>query len=177
MANAASTSTEDPPASVRGPVVNETLVRAAAGMTMVLGAIAFALAFLTKQFVPIRVVTVFFFFEFTARVTLGFDKAPLGILSRLLFGHLKREWVSAAPKRFAWTLGVIMSLAMAVITNAKITGALPGTICVICLTLMWLESAVGWCAGCYVYGLLRRRGLVSQRDDYEICANGECRID
>ena len=33
------------------------------------------------------------------------------------------QWVSAKPKRFAWTLGLVMALAMAVITNAGIRGS------------------------------------------------------
>ena len=43
------------------------------------------------------------------------------------------EWVSAKPKRFAWTLGLGMALAMTVITNVGIRGTLPRTMCLICL--------------------------------------------
>ena len=68
------------------------------------------------------------------------------------------EWVSAKPKRFAWTLGLAMSLAMTVITNSGVRGLLPRTICLICLALMWLESVLGLCVGCEIHGLLVRRG-------------------
>jgi hypothetical protein len=33
---------------------------------------------------------------------------------------------------------------------------LPRTICLICLTLMWMESVLGLCLGCKVYALLVR---------------------
>jgi len=62
-------------------VVDEHRVRACAGMTMVLGAVAFAYAYF---------------------------------------------------RQVAWTLGLAMSGAMAVITNSGIRGWLPRTICLIC---------------------------------------------
>jgi hypothetical protein len=84
------------------------------------------------------------------------------------------EWVSAKPKRFTWTLGLAMALAMTVITNTGIRGYLPRTICLICLTLMWLESALGLCLGCEIYGLLARRGWVTGDPEIELCADGSC---
>ena len=47
---------------------------------------------------------------------------------------------------------------MTVITNSGIRGPLPRTICLICLTLMWLESVLGLCVGCEIHALLVRRG-------------------
>ena len=84
------------------------------------------------------------------------------------------EWVSAKPKRFAWTLGLVMALAMTVITNVGIRGPLPRTMCLICLTLMWMESALGLCLGCKIYGLLIRRGWIGTDPEIEVCADGSC---
>ena len=55
-----------------------------------------------------------------------------------------------------------MSGAMTIITNYGIRGWLPRSICLICLTLMWLESVLGLCLGCEIHGLLVRRGWVRQ---------------
>jgi len=82
--------------------------------------------------------------------------------------------VSAKPKRFAWTLGPIMSGAMMVITNSGIHGALPRTICLICLALMWLEAVLGLCLGCEIYALLMRNGWTTKDDAIEVCADGVC---
>ena len=46
--------------------------------------------------------------------------------------------------------------------------------CLICLTLMWMESALGLCLGCKIYALLVRRGLLARDPGFEICAGGEC---
>ena len=162
--------------ALRAGVFNENEVRAAAGITMALGAVAFAFANYEKVFEPIQIVTTFFLVEFLIRVTVGINYSPVGVASRWLARRLEPQWVSAKPKRFAWTLGLIMSFAMMVITNSDIHGALPRTICLICLTLMWFESVLGLCLGCEIYGFLVRRGWREQDEAFEICAGGACDI-
>lgn len=87
------------------------------------------------------------------------------------------DCTSAKPKRFAWTLGLVMSLAMAIVTNVGIRGALPLTICLLWLTFMWLEAVLGLCLGCEIHGLMVRRSWTSKDEAYEICANGACNIE
>jgi hypothetical protein len=162
-------------ANLRAAVVNENEVRAAAGLTMVLGAVAFSYAYFTRQYIPLQIVATLFFVEFLTRVVIGLRYSPIGLLARAMTSNQPPEWVSAKPKRFAWTLGLTMAFAMTVITNAGIRGYLPRTICLICLTLMWMESALGWCLGCQIYGLMLRRGWKSADPDIEVCADGSCR--
>jgi Domain of unknown function (DUF4395) len=158
------------------PVVNEHVVRAAAGMTMVAGGIAFAYAYFEKRYWPLQIVTVVFFVEFLVRVTTGIQRSPIGLLAAWTTRRRPPDWVSAKPKRFAWTLGVVMSGAMAVITNIGIRGWLPRTVCLVCLALMWMESVLGLCLGCEIHGLLVRRGWVQKDGAYEICAHGACDV-
>jgi hypothetical protein len=161
---------------IRAAVFNEVQVRAAAGLTLVIGAVAFCYAYFDQQFVPLRVVATFYFVDFLIRVTAGLRYSPTGFVAGLLTSRRPPEWVSAKPKRFAWTLGMTMSGAMAIITNIPIQGYLPRTICLICLTLMWMEAALGLCLGCEIHAYLVRRGW--RRDDpaYEICAGGACEV-
>lgn len=158
----------------RAAVVNENEVRAAAGLTLVIGAVAFSYAYFAKQYVPLQVAASLFFAEFLIRVTAGLRYSPVGILARAMTLGRAPEWVSTKPKRFAWTLGLAMALAMTVITNSGIRGPLPRTMCLICLTLMWMESALGLCLGCKIYGLLLRRGWIGANSDIEVCADGSC---
>jgi hypothetical protein len=67
-----------------------------------------------------------------------------------------------------------MTFAMAIITNIGIRGLLPRTICLICLTLMWMESALGLCLGCRIYGLMMRRGWTLGNREITLCADGAC---
>ena len=159
---------------LHAPVVDENEVRAAAGLTMAIGAVAFGYAYFTGQYIPLQVVASLLFVEFLLRVTVGIRSSPAGVLARLLTFGRPPEWVSAKPKRFAWTLGLGMTFAMTVITNIGIRGTLPRTICLICLTLMWMESVLGLCLGCKIYGLLVRRGWRPPDPGFEVCADGAC---
>lgn len=162
---------------LKAAVFNETEVRAAAGLTLALGTVAFVYAYFAKVYAPIQIVTTLFFVEFLIRITFGLKYSPMGVVARQLTARQTPHWVSAKPKQFAWTIGVFMSLAMMIITNSGITGALPLTICLICLTLMWLEAVLGLCLGCEIHGLMVRRGWTKKDEAFEVCAHGACAIE
>lgn len=161
---------------LRGAVFNENEVRAAAGITLVIGAVAFSVAFFRRQYIPLQVVSSFFFLEFLLRVTVGIPYSPVGVVSRVLMRGRAPQWVSAKPKRFAWTLGLAIGFAMTIITNSGIRGWLPRSFCIVCMTLMWLESCLGLCLGCQIHGILVRRGWATEDDAIEICADGSCEV-
>ena len=161
---------------VLAPVFNENEVRAAAGLTMVIGAVAFCYAYFTRNYLPLRVVASVFFVEFLIRVTVGLQYSPVGVIARALTFRQPPEWVSAKPKRFAWTLGLLMTMAMTIITNIPIHGYPPRTICLICLTLMWMEAVLGLCLGCEIHGLMVRRGWTAKDRAFEVCAHGACEV-
>jgi hypothetical protein len=161
---------------LKAAVFNENGVRAAAGLTMVIGAVAFSYAYFDKNYVPLQAVTVLFALEFGLRVTAGLKYSPMGIIGLWMVRRWPPEWASAKPKRFAWSMALALSGAMVVITNSGIRGYLPRTICLICLALMWMESVLGLCAGCEIHAFLVRRGWAKKDPDFEICAHGACEI-
>jgi uncharacterized protein DUF4395 len=163
-------------AEVHAAVFDENQVRAAAGITLVVGAVAFSFAYFDKQYIPLQVASTLFFVEFLARLTVGLRYSPVGVIARAMTLSRDPDWVSAKPKRFAWTLGLGMAFSMMLITNSGIRGMLPRTICAICLTLMWMESVLGLCLGCKIHALLVRRGWASKDPAFEVCAGGECRL-
>jgi hypothetical protein len=161
---------------LRAGVFNENEVRAAAGLTMVIGAVAFCYAYFTHLYTPLQAVAVFFFFEFLIRVTAGIQYSPIGLLAHVLTLRYPPDWVSARPKRFAWTLGLGMGFAMSIITNSGVRGYLPRTLCLICLALMWMETSLGLCLGCETHALLVRVGWARRDPEIEACAHGVCSI-
>ena len=163
-------------AELHAAVVDENQVRAAAGVTMVLGAVAFSFAYFNHQYILLQIVSTLFVVEFLARLTVGLRFSPVGVIGRALTLRRVPDWVSAKPKRFAWTLGGGMAFSMMIITNSGIRGMLPRTICAICLTLMWMESVLGLCLGCKIHALLVRRGWATKDPAFEICAHGECKL-
>jgi hypothetical protein len=161
---------------LQAAVFDENEVRAAAGITMVAGAIAFSFAYFEHHYIPLQVVSTFFFIEFLSRLTLGLRRSPVGVLAHAMTAGRPADWVSAKPKRFAWTLALGMAFSMMIITNVGIRGLLPRSICAVCLTLMWSESVLGLCLGCKLHALLVRRGWATKDAAYEVCAGGECAL-
>jgi hypothetical protein len=53
---------------------------------------------------------------------------------------------------------------------------LPRSICLVCLTLMWLEAVLGLCLGCELYGFLARRGLIGRLHGFDVCVGGACAV-
>ena len=106
-------------------------MRAAAGVTMVIGAVAFCYAYFDHLFLPLKIVTSFFFVEFLIRVTIGFQYSPIRFVSQAITRRQPPDWVSGKPKRFAWTLGLAMAASMTVINNVNIHGYLPRSLCLV----------------------------------------------
>ena len=87
---------------------------------MAAGTYAFVYAYFDKEFVPIKVVTTFFFIDFLIRVFGNLSYSPSGFVGGLLVRGRAPDWVSPEPKRFAWSLGLVMSFSMMLITNSNI---------------------------------------------------------
>ena len=102
--------------------------------------------------------------------------SPAGALGGLLTRGHRREWVSARPKRLAWSFGLAMSSAMAVITNSGIHGWLPRSICLICIVLMWLEAVLGLCLGCELHRVFVAHGWARGDDPDLTCGHGACEV-
>jgi hypothetical protein len=159
------------------PVVNERAVRATAGLTFVAAGIAFFLAFFLGNYAPLKLVTLLVFTDFALRLATGMTPlSPLGLLGTCLVARQRPEWVGAAQKRFAWTLGLIMSGTVAFLVNTGRTGMLSASLCMICLTLMWMETALGLCIGCSLYRWLARSGVIRQPDVQPACPGGLCAV-
>ena len=63
-------------------VFNENEVRAAAGVTLVIAAVAMSFAAFEQQYVPLRIASAFLLVEFALRTTLGIRYSPAGVLAR-----------------------------------------------------------------------------------------------
>jgi hypothetical protein len=161
---------------LRAAVFDENAVRAAAGLTMMIGAAAFSAAYFAQDYVPLQIASTLFFVEFLVRIAAGLKYSPMGVLAHLMTRGRAPDWVSAKPKRFAWTIGLSLSFSMMIITNSGIRGWLPRSICLVCLTLMWMESVLGLCLGCKLHALLVRHGWSTKDAAFEVCAGGECAV-
>lgn len=159
------------------PVMDERTVRAAAGIMLAVGAFSFANAALAKQFIFLQAFVIIFFMEFAIRLFLNPDYAPIYALGKFLVRKQTPEWVGAIQKKFAWYLGIIMAGAMLIIAVIMgVRGAIPFSICSVCMFLLWAESALGICIGCKMYNFIIDKGWLKPKVK-AACPGNACSID
>ncbi|MFA5849506.1 MAG: DUF4395 domain-containing protein [Bacteroidales bacterium] len=140
------------------PVLNEREIRAAAGILFLATFISLMFILFKENFVPIKYVVVFFLADFLIRVFINPRFSPTLILARMIVRNQTPEYVGAAPKKFAWIIGVVLSAIMFyffIIVNAY--SPITGIICLICLVFLFFESAFGICLGCLFYPLFFKK--------------------
>ncbi|MBZ0201562.1 MAG: DUF4395 domain-containing protein [Ignavibacteria bacterium] len=136
------------------PVLNEREIRAAAGILFLATFISLMYIMFNDNFVPIKYVITFFLMDLLIRVFVNPDFSPTMIIARLIVRNQTPEYVGAAQKRFAWSVGIVLASLMFyyfIFKNAY--GPLTGITCMICLAFLFFESAFGICLGCKFYPL------------------------
>lgn len=140
-------------------VVNENVTRIVASTVVFLG--VFAILF------PNLYVLAFLVLGFTLRLSYGPKFEPFAFFtSRYLVPWLGISFVATAgpPKRFAQLIGFIFSTAAIVFFILDHTLAFQITLATL-VFFASLESFLGWCAGCFAFGLLMKLGVIPK----EIC--------
>ena len=136
-------------------IVNEKAARVVAGLVALVAALALATGWLWLTAVLVV--------GFALRVASGPRLDPFGRLATKVIAPRLGEpvLVAGAPKRFAQGVGLVLTTVatIALVLGAPaVTTALLGVLLVFAL----LESVVGFCAGCWVFGYLMRWGLVPE---------------
>ena len=139
-------------------VLNEREIRAAAGLLFVATFTSFLLIMTTGNFVPVKYVLTIFLLDFILRVLVSPRYAPTLILGRLIVRKQTPEYVGARQKRFAWTIGLILSAVMFVFMVVLNTySPITGITCLVCLLFTFFESAFGICLACKFYSAVFRK--------------------
>ena len=139
-------------------VLNEREIRAAAGLLFLATFISLFLILFTNNFVPIKYVITLFLTDFLIRVFIGPRFSPTLVLGRLIVNRQTPEYVGARQKRFAWTVGLVLSATMfvfLVVVNAY--SPITGIVCLTCLLFLFFESAFGICLACKFYSAVFKR--------------------
>jgi len=134
------------------PVLNEREIRASAGILFLFMFLAFMFIIFNENFLLIKYVITIFVVDFTIRVFFNPKYSPTLIIGRLIVGRQTPEYVGAAQKKFAWTIGLtlatIMFLLMVLMNSYSF---ITGLICWTCLIFTFFESMFGICLGCLFY--------------------------
>ena len=134
--------------------VNEVAARLVAGMVVILSAAIIVTGQRWLMFVLA--------YGFLARVLTGPTLSPMGQLAtRVLAPRIATpKPVPGPPKRFAQSIGLAFSVtALALYFGGGSLVAVKGVVAVLTL-FAFLESVVGFCAGCFVFNYLMRWGLI-----------------
>jgi hypothetical protein len=109
---------------------------------------------------------------FALRVASGPRFSPLGLLATRVVAPRLGEptLVAGPPKRFAQGMGFVMTSVAAVVALGFGADGVADVLLVLVIVAASLESVLAFCAGCQVFGLLMRVGLVP-RSVCEDCAN------
>jgi hypothetical protein len=151
------------------PVLNEREVRAGAGILFFISTVVFLGAWHADQMLPAQMMIIGFFIDFAIRVTAP-RYAPSLVLGRLAVAHQAPEYTAAAPKRFAWWIGLALAAFMVVtLIFMHHMSLLNFAICAVCIVLLFLESAFGVCLGCIFYNKLLKREMA-------LCPGGVCEV-
>ncbi|WP_345992848.1 DUF4395 domain-containing protein [Sulfurimonas sp. HSL-1716] len=150
-------------------VVNEREARAAAGILGVMGTIIIFVGIGFNHTMVARIYLAFLWVDFTLRM-ISPKYVPSLLLGRFFVQNQKPEYVGGLQKRFAWTIGWFISLPMVwwFVLHWEIT-FYKVLICVLCASLMFLESAFSICVGCMIYKVITRKNA-------EYCPGGVCEL-
>lgn len=118
--------------------------------------------------------------------------SPTIWLASFLARNKRPLWKPLLPKRFAWTIGATLVTTCLIFFNPEVFAGwvnavagsellpttenympswIPTTLVWVCIGFMWLETVLGFCAGCQVHALLVKLGVFAE--ECETCNNLE----
>ncbi|MBN2884381.1 DUF4395 domain-containing protein [Patescibacteria group bacterium] len=152
------------------PVLNEREARASAGILFFFAMISLFNVMLIGNFTVIKIFIIAFTIEFLIRVFINPKYAPVMVLGRLAVSGQKPEYTGAHQKRFAWSLGLgLAALMLASLVFGLFSIMFSCVICIVCVLLLFFESAFGICLGCHLYNLFTGNKA-------ELCPGGICEV-
>ncbi len=150
-------------------VLNEREARAGAGILFAIGllslvnAVALGHVIVTKTFIS------FFTLDFLIRVIQP-RYSPSLLLGRIFVQNQRPEYVGATQKRFAWGIGLLLAIPMFYLLVIDFQpNPIKILVCIICLILLFLESAFSICLGCKLFELFKK-------DPVTHCPGGVCEV-
>jgi len=150
-------------------VLNEREARAGAGILFLIGILSLVNAVALGHVIVTKVFISFFTLDFLIRVIQP-RYAPSLLLGRFFVQNQRPEYVGATQKRFAWGIGLLLALPMfdLLVLNFE-PNPIKVLVCIICLGLLFFESAFSICVGCKIYGIFKK-------DPVTHCPGGICEV-
>jgi len=159
-------------------VLDERQLRASAGIMLLLGIIASINGFILNKYTVIPYISGFLLLNFLIGIFINPKYAPTMLLAKLIVYNQSPLPIGAIQKKFAWSLGlvlstVIFSLSLFLINDATFFDPVC-LLCIICLVLLYLEAAFGICVGCKLYDLAINLNLLKKPIEKPNCMGDSC---
>ncbi len=152
------------------PVLNEREIRAAAGLLFLLMYTSIMVVIFENNYSMLKVAILIFLTDIVIRVFVNPKFAPTLIIGRSIVKNQVPEYVGAPQKKFAWTIGVILSATMFVlIVILNLDNPATTLLCYACLIFLFFEAAFGICIACKIYPMI-------YKDKVQYCPGEVCEI-
>jgi hypothetical protein len=150
-------------------VLNEREARAGAGILFLIGILSLVNAVALGHIIVTKVFISFFTLDFLMRVVQP-RYSPSLLLGRFFVQNQRPEYVGATQKRFAWAIGLLLAMPMFYLLVIDFQpNPIKVLVCVLCLVLLFLESAFSICVGCKIFGIFKK-------DPVTHCPGGVCEV-
>ena len=166
-------------------VLNEREARAGAGILFLAGFISFINCMVMENLFVTKIFISVFLIEFIIRVLINPKFSPSLIIGRFMVNNQVPEYVGAAQKRFAWSIGLALAVFLLGLTiifpsstpvgEESLHNALVGLTCMTCLVFLYFEAVFGICLGCKIYHKFYKKesqycaGEVCEKKDRQAC--------
>ncbi|MCX6075756.1 MAG: DUF4395 domain-containing protein [Campylobacterales bacterium] len=151
-------------------VLNEREARAGAGILFLFAVTSFMNSYLLHEFIFTQIFVTVFMIDFIIRIFINPKFAPSLLLGRVMVQNQTPEYVGAPQKRWAWFIGLYLSIIMFfLIVVFNVMTPIKIIICLLCLTLLFSEAAFGICVGCKIFNFINK-------ENPKLCPGGTCEI-
>lgn len=162
-------------------VLDERRVRASSGIMFLLGMIAFINGFILQKYAIISYVSGFILLSFVIGIFINPRFSPSMFIGYLFVWRQSPLPIGAVQKKFAWSLGLVLSAAIFVqslfLLNDPSWFDSVCLLCIICLAFLFLETAFGICIGCKLYFLAIKMKLLPKPVEKPNCMGDACDVE
>lgn len=159
-------------------VLDERQMRASAGIMLLLSTIASINGFILRQFEVIPYLVGVLVLSFLIGLFINPKFSPTVLLGSFFVRRQSKMPIGAIQKKFAWSLGLGLSTTIFILSIFLLKD--PGLfepvcgLCMICILLLYLETAFGICVGCKLYFLAIRLRLLKKPKVRPNCMGDSC---
>jgi hypothetical protein len=161
-------------------IVDERVWRASAGIMLFLAVIASINGFILKNYYVIPYISGFLMINFIIGVFINPKFSPTIILGKLFTYKQSPLPIGAVQKKFAWSLGLGLSTLIFILSFflLKDEGYFGSVcrLCLLCILLLYLETAFGICIGCKLYYLFRYLKIIKKPEVDPNCMGDACEV-